>query len=222
MPKQLDPKLTTILKEHDEDPNVACWDCHGTWVVYHKALERIADRAGIVFDEPKLLQNEMVDGRTHCALLVTGHLDDRVAWSIGEAAPNNNKNAYPYAMAEKRAKDRVILKLIGLSGDVYSEEEADEFKDARPKPQQREGDGYQGPPGDKTKIQNQVRAYWRDVLDCEDNDSLIALRAMQESKDTERLCAEALPDWWNGTTDKAGLAEVITNKSTELKQKEAI
>ena len=31
-------------------------------------------------------------------------------------------------MAEKRAKDRVILKLIGIAGDVYSEEEADEFK----------------------------------------------------------------------------------------------
>jgi len=31
-------------------------------------------------------------------------------------------------MAEKRAKDRVILKLLGVAGDMYSEEEADEFK----------------------------------------------------------------------------------------------
>jgi hypothetical protein len=35
-------------------------------------------------------------------------------------------------MAEKRAKDRVILKLIELHGLVYSEEEADEFKNSRP------------------------------------------------------------------------------------------
>jgi hypothetical protein len=35
-------------------------------------------------------------------------------------------------MAEKRAKDRVILKLVGLHGDVYSEEEADDFKEAKP------------------------------------------------------------------------------------------
>ena len=35
-------------------------------------------------------------------------------------------------MAEKRAKDRVILKLVGLHGHVYSEEEADDFKKARP------------------------------------------------------------------------------------------
>jgi hypothetical protein len=35
-------------------------------------------------------------------------------------------------MAEKRAKDRVILKLLGIAGDMYSEEEADEFKQATP------------------------------------------------------------------------------------------
>lgn len=35
-------------------------------------------------------------------------------------------------MAEKRAKDRVILKLVGLHGYVYSEEESDDFKDAKP------------------------------------------------------------------------------------------
>ena len=36
--------------------------------------------------------------------------------------------AYVYALAEKRAKDRVILKLVGLHGLPSSEEEADEFK----------------------------------------------------------------------------------------------
>ena len=52
------------------------------------------------------------------------------AWSIGEVAPNNCKNAYPFAMAEKRAKDRVILKLAGLHGYVYSEDEAEDFKES--------------------------------------------------------------------------------------------
>ena len=36
--------------------------------------------------------------------------------------------AYVYAMAEKRAKDRVILKLVGLHGLLSSEEDADAFK----------------------------------------------------------------------------------------------
>ena len=35
-------------------------------------------------------------------------------------------------MAEKRAKDRVILKLVGLHGYVYSEDESDEFQESRP------------------------------------------------------------------------------------------
>jgi hypothetical protein len=36
-------------------------------------------------------------------------------------------------MAEKRAKDRVIIKLAGLHG-LYSEDEADEFKSDKSKP----------------------------------------------------------------------------------------
>ena len=63
---------------------------------------------------------------------------ERAEWSIGEALVGVNyrvsgkQAAYVYAMAEKRAKDRVILKLIELHGLVYSEEEADEFKTSRP------------------------------------------------------------------------------------------
>ena len=45
--------------------------------------------------------------------------------TYGEASPKNTKNAYPYAMAEKRAVDRAILKLLGLHGFVYSEDEMD-------------------------------------------------------------------------------------------------
>ena len=72
-------------------------------------------------------------GSKYAVMCVTGHMGDKTEWSIGEAAPYNNKNTYPYAMAEKRAKDRVILKLVGLHGDVYSQAEADEFNEAQPK-----------------------------------------------------------------------------------------
>jgi hypothetical protein len=37
-------------------------------------------------------------------------------------------------MTEKRAKDRVILKLLAAHGDLYSEEEADDFKQKRKNP----------------------------------------------------------------------------------------
>ena len=50
--------------------------------------------------------------------MVMGHMGDKSEWSIGEVSPHpTSKNSYPYAMAEKRAKDRVILKLVGLHGD---------------------------------------------------------------------------------------------------------
>jgi hypothetical protein len=130
MPKQLPPRLVEILKEIGLTERQAVWDCHGTPVVLHKALEKVAAHYNVVFDQPKVLECSIASKEV--ALCVTGHMKDKTEWSIGEAAPYNNKNSYPFAMAEKRAKDRVILKLVGLHGDVYSEEEADDFKEAKP------------------------------------------------------------------------------------------
>lgn len=127
MPRKLDPLISEVLKEDGFDAS-AVWDCHGTWVVYHRVLEQIAAKRGIEFNQPYVVE---ANGKEKiAAVCVTGQLGERVEWSIGEAAPYNNKNAYPYAMAEKRAKDRVILKLIGLHGLAYSEDEVDEFKEA--------------------------------------------------------------------------------------------
>lgn len=103
------------------------WEVHGsTWVVKHKALERVAAEQGVVWDRPALIETNSSEGIV--AICVFGTLGDRTEWSIGEATPKNNRNSYPYAMAEKRAKDRVILKLLSAHGDLYSEEEADEFQ----------------------------------------------------------------------------------------------
>jgi|TARA_B110001450_G_scaffold129287_1_gene121530 hypothetical protein len=131
MKKHNVPELVgDVLREIGETPETAGWDCHGTFVLLHKALERVAAHKEITFDAPTIVQSD-INSKT-VAVLVTGHLGDKSEWSFGEAAPYNNKNAYPFAMAEKRAKDRVILKLVGLHGYVYSEDEADDFKEARP------------------------------------------------------------------------------------------
>lgn len=126
MARQLDKRLREILEKYHDDPRSALWDCHGTWVIYHKDVELMAAKAGIEFDAPQILE---ANGPAKCvALAVTASFEGRRDWSIGEAAPGNNKNAYPYAMAEKRARDRVALKLLGLAGFIYSEEESDDFK----------------------------------------------------------------------------------------------
>ena len=118
-------KLKKLLEDVGEDPRDACWQVRqGTYAIKHKALERIATELGITFDEPKPLEV----GPDFVAVCVTGHLGDVSEWSIGEASSATSHNKYFCAMAEKRAKDRVILKLIGIHGDTYSEEEADSFK----------------------------------------------------------------------------------------------
>ncbi len=126
MAKKIDPVLIEILTKYGEKAEDALWDCHGTWVALHRAIERIAAKAGITFDMPEIIEARSADKTA--VIVVRGFLDEKAEWSFGEAQPANNKNAYPFAMAEKRAKDRVVLKLIGLHGLVYSEEESDDFK----------------------------------------------------------------------------------------------
>lgn len=128
--KPADQKIADILARHGETFQESVWRVQGTAVIYHKALERIAAKAEIAFDLPTIVRAE----RDEAVMLVTGRMGERVEWSVGEALIGANyrvsgkQAAYVYAMAEKRAKDRVILKLIELSGLVYSEEEADDFK----------------------------------------------------------------------------------------------
>jgi hypothetical protein len=137
--KKLDDYIVNAFKQlgfTDKEIIDGCWllerkGGNGTtssiWVAYHKFLERAALKGNIFFKEPKVLNcnpNEV-------ALFVEGILKEVSAWSIGEASDKNLTKVsgnYRWAMAEKRAKDRVILKLLGLAGDVYSEEESDDFK----------------------------------------------------------------------------------------------
>lgn len=139
--KKLDDYIVKAFKDlgfEDKDIAAGCWllerqnkktneNIAVAWIAYHKFLERAAQKAGIVFDEPKIF-NLQAD---EIALFVNGKKGDFSAWAIGEASNGNltatSKN-YRWAMAEKRAKDRVILKLLGIAGDVYSEDEADKFK----------------------------------------------------------------------------------------------
>lgn len=126
--KQLLKFMETYKVDSDE-----VWEVRagGAWAIKHSALERVAAEKGITFDPP--LISEKDSANRIVAMLVTARMGDRVEWSFGEASPANNKNAYIYAMAEKRGKDRCILKLLNAHGTVYSEEEADEFA-RRPNP----------------------------------------------------------------------------------------
>jgi len=135
------PKLDAIYAVFDkhgvELDRDSIWEVQGTPVVKHKDVERLGAKLNIRYDIPTFVRNESDEA----VILVVGRLGDRMEWSIGEAKivkegevggnykVSGRQAGYVYAMAEKRAKDRVILKLADLHGDVYSEEEADDFKD---------------------------------------------------------------------------------------------
>lgn len=126
-PKEIVEFMTKYKVSDDE-----VWPVPGgkSYAVKHKALERVAAQLGISFERPSVIACDL--NLKSAVFCVFGKLNDRTEWSFGEASPANNKNAYFAAMTEKRARDRVILKLLNLHGDLYSEDEAEEFK--RPNP----------------------------------------------------------------------------------------
>ena len=208
-------ELETILKKYGEGKD-AVWDCHGKWIAYHAALERIARKAGVKFDAPQVLE---ASGGDKCvALCVTGHMDNSTEWSIGEASPLNYRTserqaAYPYAMAEKRGKDRVIPKLIGLHGMVYSEEEADDFKEGKPK---SNGNGERfGGPLTLTDLKRRLRQMSGEIANCNTMEDLDLIE--QGYAEEISQCQRDLPGWYEGTEEHPrGLQATLEEKRESL------
>ena len=124
-----------IFKELNINGNEATWDCHGTPVVLHKYIEIIGAKLNVSIDSLDVVEANAEKGIV--SMKCVASIKDRQVISYGECSPKNNKNAYPYAMAEKRAVDRCILKLANLHGFVYSENEIDD-KEPSSKPKTAE------------------------------------------------------------------------------------
>ena len=215
--------IPEIIRKTCEEAGISAkeslWNCHGTWVMYHKALEKVASIQNIKFDQPNIIEHDAE--KRICVMIVTGHWKDKTEWTIGEAMPinidrGNNKQQYPFAMSEKRAKDRVILKLLGLHGHVYSQDEfADAEEDLKPKGNQ--------PPKKETTSAPQVseadtRQFWEQWVADE-------IRTF-EHKDRKQLFG-----WFEGNKPKLGqmkklgygdlLTKVQTSWDEIYQQKEA-
>ena len=129
---KLPEKIKGILNQYGLGKE-AVWDCHGTWVMYHAPLEQIAAMAGVTYSDPVVIEAD-TKNKTATIMLRGTLPNGATEFTFGEASPANCKNSYPWAMAEKRAKDRIVLKLVGLHGSVYSMDEAD-WQDKAPAPQ---------------------------------------------------------------------------------------
>ena len=93
------------------------------WIIKHNALEKVAAQENIMW---KL---EVLNFNPDIVVKCTATSGDRVIESLGEASPKNTIINHPYAMAEKRAVDRCILKLLNAHAYIYSEAESDDFKE---------------------------------------------------------------------------------------------
>lgn len=124
------PEILEFQKAHGITES-EMWEVRpGSWAVKHSAIERIVATTGIKFDRPSVI--EVNTAEKIMVICVFGTLGDRTEWSFGEASPANCKIAYPASIAEKRAKDRVAIKLLNATGaSIYSDAESDEFKDDR-------------------------------------------------------------------------------------------
>tara|TARA_Y100000401_G_scaffold61006_1_gene48358 strand:+ start:2378 stop:2827 length:450 start_codon:yes stop_codon:yes gene_type:complete len=93
------------------------------WIIKHNALEKVAAQENIMW---KL---EVLNFNPDIVVKCTATSGDRVIESLGEASPKNTIINHPYAMAEKRAIDRCILKLLNAHAYIYSEAESDDFRE---------------------------------------------------------------------------------------------
>ena len=185
-----------------------------SYAVKHAALERIAFQHNINFGPPQIVEANGADGVV--AMGVSATMADVATWSIGEAAPKNNRNAYPWAMAEKRAKDRCILKLLNLHGTLYSEDEADDFK------RQEKGDLIpannqtftgNGKPKASNAIKKESPARWGEIVDMMRSAS--SLDELQEVGGMVKGEVANWPDNWRSL-----LADEYHECQTILKQQQ--
>jgi hypothetical protein len=227
------PKLDKIYEIFDkhkvEIDRDSIWEVQGTPVVKHKDVERLGATLGIAWEKPQVLRAE----RDEAVIMVIGRMGDKLEWSIGEAliaregeAGGNYKvkgkmAAYPYAMAEKRGKDRVILKLADLHGDAYSEAEADDFNDGnqrddRPRSNNdnRKNERNDEPPARKASVPKEqgqeIVLYWEgEIAKCD------KVSQVMDLADSKQFVADLTVLSSKG---EAYLKKLVSDRSQDLKR----
>lgn len=120
------------------------------------------------------------------SLVYTYCCPDQGIYEVGEASAKNCKNDYPYAMAFKRCFDRVVLKLCGLAFyGVYSDSEADEFKEPTERSAEHTGD---------KPIEQMSEEDFNEVVNNGKANPLICAHCHKEIKAHEKWSAEKVAE----------------------------
>ena len=126
-------RLQTLAKENGLTKDHFFKSPQGFVIITRQGIERIQAQRGIrvTYDVVSLS-----DDLKHVVIKATGEMARPdglpvMMETFGESAPDNTRQKYPVAMAEKRALSRVVLKLSGLyEVGVFGEDESDDFKRA--------------------------------------------------------------------------------------------
>lgn len=163
------------------------------YAVIHAALERISYERKISFGLPQIIEGNTAGGIV--SMVVTATMGEHSTWSIGEASPKNNKNAYCYAMAEKRAKDRCILKLLQIHGTIYSEDEDEDLR-APQKEDLIPASNDVFPSNGKPKVANGIKkeqpGRWEEIVDM-----MRAARTLDELREIGTMVNGEVEEWPN-------------------------
>ena len=94
------------------------------WIIKHNAMERVAmiEKMSWKLEVLNFAPDVVVKAIVYHPS--TGNTIE----SLGEASSNTTKQSFLYAMAEKRAVDRCVLKLLNAHAYLYTDGDADEFK----------------------------------------------------------------------------------------------
>tara|TARA_R110002072_G_scaffold169976_1_gene323547 strand:+ start:1232 stop:1912 length:681 start_codon:yes stop_codon:yes gene_type:complete len=159
--------IDDLANKHNFKKDVDYWQHKqsGQWILKHNSIEKIANAENIKIQKIEPLYQSETSSRF---LITMGKwVDDKcveVVITTGEADKSNCTNAYITAMAEKRGKDRAILKLINAyEYGISSEEEMDDFKASKPKADNTIPVSPPAPP--KINLQDQEVKFKEKVID---------------------------------------------------------
>jgi hypothetical protein len=126
-------RLQHLAKENGLNKDHFFKSPQGFVIITRQGIERIQAQRGIRVNYDVV---SLSDDLKHVVIKATGEMarPDGLPVTMetfGESAPDNTRQKYPVAMAEKRALSRVVLKLSGLyEVGVFGEDESDDFKRA--------------------------------------------------------------------------------------------
>jgi hypothetical protein len=126
-------RLQSLAKDNGLNKDHFFKSPQGFVIITRQGIERIQAHKGIRVTYEVI---SLSDDLKHVVIKATGEMARKDGLPVtmetfGESAPDNTRQKYPVAMAEKRALARCILKISGMYElGVFSEDESDDFKRA--------------------------------------------------------------------------------------------